>query len=310
MKRNHRFTLFFALQIVSVQLATAEPAVISPNEIVEKNDLVYQVGSNEPFTGRVISTRYDGSKAYEEPYVNGKLYGARTEWDRLGNRISETNYIDGAMTGPETHWYLSGQVMAITHYVKGARHGLSTRWCENGQKRFEWSYANNMKNGMQSTWYLSGQKYSEYFYADGRRSIRLTKWHKNGQMKIHVDADQNRQVITATYWHENGQKQCEGVRARVEPPRKTAWDKYGNVLELEEKDFIAHCNSSLGPDLRRPGQVDGADTRGDLNAMSYYSTIGNATTASELELSASQRADMVFRANEAVECGLPSEMIR
>ena len=51
MNRKRHFTFFFVIQIVSVQLAIAEKPIISPNEIVEKNFLIYQVGSNEPFTG-------------------------------------------------------------------------------------------------------------------------------------------------------------------------------------------------------------------------------------------------------------------
>ncbi len=307
MNRRHRFTLFFVLQIVSVQLAIAEALVISPNEIVEKNFLIYQVGSNEPFTGRVMSTRYDGSKAYEEPYVNGRLHGARTEWDRLGNRISETNYIDGAMTGPETHWYLSGQVMAVTHYVKGARHGLSTRWCENGQKRFEWSYANNTKNGMQSTWYVSGQKYSESIFKDGRPRGRLAKWYEDGQLKTSVNVDSNRQVRTATYWYENGQKQCEEIRAKGEPPTRTAWDESGNRLELDEYAYRAHCRSSLDSTALRPGESI-VSVRSDSDGATRYGTAGSETTMTEIELSASDREKIASRRKELRECGLPGEM--
>lgn len=87
---------------MSLQLAIAETPAISPNQIVEKSFLIYQVGSNVPYSGLVISTRYDGSKAYEESYVDGRVHGARTEWDKLGNKVSETTYENGAKTGPES----------------------------------------------------------------------------------------------------------------------------------------------------------------------------------------------------------------
>ena len=180
MNRIQRLIIVVVLQIVLVQLAIAESLVISPNEMVEKNFLIYQVGSDEPFTGRVMSTRYDGSKAYEELYVDGRLHGARVEWDRVGNKLSETTYNDGAKTGPESHWYLSGQVMAVTHYLNGARHGLATRWCDNGQKRHEWSYVNNMKDGMQSTWYVTGQKSSEATFSNDRPSGNRTSHARPG----------------------------------------------------------------------------------------------------------------------------------
>jgi antitoxin component YwqK of YwqJK toxin-antitoxin module len=307
--RKHHFTFFFVLQIVSVQLAIAENPIISPNEIVEKNFLIYQVGSNEPFTGRVMSTRYDGSKAYEEPYVDGRLHGARTEWDRLGNRISETTYSDGAKTGPESHWYLSGQVMAVTHYEKGARHGLSTRWCENGQKRFEWSYVNNIRNGRQSTWYVNGQKNSESIYKEGRPRGRLTKWYEDGQMKTSVDVDPDRQVLTSTNWYENGQKQCEEIRAKGEPPTKTAWDESGNRLDIDEQAYRAHCRSSLDSTTLRPGESI-VSVRSGPDGATRYGTVGSETTMTDIELSASDREKMTSRLGELRECGLPGEMSR
>jgi len=307
MNRKRHFTFFFVIQIVSVQLAIAEKPIISPNEIVEKNFLIYQVGSNEPFTGRVMSTRYDGSKAYEEPYVDGRLHGARTEWDRLGNRISETTYSDGAKTGPESHWYLSGQVMAVTHFEKGARHGLSTRWCENGQKRFEWSYTDNVRNGLQSTWYVNGQKSSEAIYRDGRRRGRLTKWYENGQLKTDVNIDSSRQIITSTDWHDNGQKKCEEIRPRGEPLAQSAWDESGNRLDLEEQAFRSYCNSMS--DTVRPGPGERiVSVRSGPDGTTRYGTVGNETTMTEIELSASDREKMASRLGELRECGLPGEM--
>jgi antitoxin component YwqK of YwqJK toxin-antitoxin module len=307
MNRIQRLIIVVVLQIVLVQLAIAESLVISPNEMVEKNFLIYQVGSDEPFTGRVMSTRYDGSKAYEELYVDGRLHGARVEWDRVGNKISETTYNDGAKTGPESHWYLSGQVMAVTHYLNGARHGLATRWCDNGQKRHEWSYVNNMKDGMQSTWYVTGQKSSEATFSNDRPSGNRTIWYEDGQVKMSVNVDRDRKIFTAENWYEGGQKKCEEIRAKGAPPARTAWDKDGNELELEEEKFFAHCNSSMGPFILKPGERM-VSMRGDTNTMTRYGTTGTETTETEVKVSAAQRADMIARQNSAIECGLPGEM--
>jgi antitoxin component YwqK of YwqJK toxin-antitoxin module len=295
-----------AIQIASAQVALADSTVISPNQIVERDFLVYQVGSSVPFAGSVISTRYDGSKDYEEHYVDGRLHGARTEWDRLDNRISETTFVNGAKTGPETFWYASGQLMAITHFENGGRHGQASRWCENGQKRFEWSYANNMKNGVQIAWYLNGQKRSAGVFADDRPSGRLTRWYENGQLWSDTGKDPDRKIVTSTIWYENGQKQCESVYAKGESPTKTAWDESGNRLDLDQQAFLAHCNSSLGPVMPRPGERI-VSVRSGPDGTTRYGTVGNETTMTEIELSASDREKSASRFKEAAECGLPGE---
>lgn len=304
-----RLNVIVAIQIASAQVALADSTAISPNQIVERDFLVYQVGSSVPFAGLVISTRYDGSKDYEERYVDGRLHGARTEWDRLGNRISETTYNNGAKTGPETFWYASGQVMAITHFVNGGRHGLSSRWCENGQKRYEWSYANNLKNGPQSKWYVNGQKYSEAIYTDDRPRGPHTKWYEDGQMKASVNVDRDRQVLTSTNWYENGQKQCEEIRAKGEPPTKTAWDESGNRLDIDEQAYRNHCQSQsrLDATARRPGESI-VSVRTGPDGATRYGTVGSVTTMTEIELSASDREKMTSRLEEPRECGLPGEM--
>jgi antitoxin component YwqK of YwqJK toxin-antitoxin module len=296
-----------AIQMASAQVALADSTAISPKQIVERDFLVYQVGSSAPFAGSVISTRYDGSKDYEERYIDGRLHGARTGWDRSGNRVSETMYVNGAKTGPETFWYTSGQVMAITNFVDGGRHGLSSRWCENGQKRFEWSYANNMKNGVQTAWYPSGQKQNEGVFTDDRPSGRLSRWYENGQLTSDVSRDPDSQIVTSTIWYESGQKKCEGVFAKGESPTKTAWDESGNRLEIDEQAYLAYCNSSLGPAMLRPGER-AVSVRSDPDGATRYGTVGNETTMTKVELSASDREKMKSIGRELVECGLTGAM--
>jgi len=294
------------IHFASAQCALADSTVIPPNQIIERNFLVYEVGSNTPFSGSVVSTRYDGSTDYEEQYVDGKLHGRRTAWDRLGNKISETTFANGAKTGPETFWYDNGQVMAVTYFVKGGRHGQFLRWCRNGQKRYERSYANNMMDGLQVDWYANGQKRSEGIYVDDRRGDRFTRWYENGRLWSDYKVDAVRQVSTTTFWFANGQKQCETVFSKSEgkPLTRTAWDESGNRLEIDGQDYLAYCKSSFGPAALRPGErVVSVRYRSDTTKR--YSTVGGDTTATEAELSDSDRERIELKAKDLDECGLP-----
>jgi antitoxin component YwqK of YwqJK toxin-antitoxin module len=310
MNRKHYFTHCFILQLALVHLAGADTLVISPGETVAKDFLIYQIGSNEPFTGGVVSTRYDGSKAYEEPYVSGKLHGTRTEWNRLGKQLSERNYVDGAMTGPETYWYANGQIMAVTNFKQGARHGLVTRWCENGRKRSEWSYVENMKDGVQSAWYADGQKRSEATYKNDKPRGPQISWHSNGQKRFDLSMDPSRQVITATNWYENGQKRCEASNTRGESSTtRTAWDENGNQLELDEQKNRTHCQSQFESTAPKPNESI-VSVRSGPDGSTRYGTADGQTTATEIEVSESDREKMMSISRDARECGLPGEMSR
>ena len=307
MKTTFHFSMFLLAQVLSVPLLLAATTTISPNQIVEKNFLVYREGSSEPYTGLVVSARYDGSKEYEEHYLDGQLHGPRTDWDRGGNQISQTTYVHGAKTGPETHWYANGQVMAVTNYANGARHGTASRWCKNGQKRFEWTYANNQKNGTQAAWYPNGQEQSRMVFKDDRPRGRLTRWYENGQLWSDTRGDPDRKIVTSTSWYETGQKRCEAIIAKGEPPARSAWDENGNVLELNEEQYFAHCNSWLGPASPKTGERI-VSIRVTPNEATRYATVGTKTTETEIEVSAAEREKVRARGQAAAECGLPREM--
>ena len=206
-----RLSVLAALHWVMVLTTPASATAISPNQIVERDFRVYEVGSSTPFTGTVVSTRYDGSVYYEENYVDGTLHGLRTEWDREGNKISETTYEKGSKTGPETFWYSNGQVMAVTPFLNGGFHGQLTRWCRNGQKRYEWSYSNNVKDGPYLKWYANGQKHLEYVYSDDQLHGMQTQWYASGQKEFEGVFAHGIKHGAHTGWHENGQKRFDGI---------------------------------------------------------------------------------------------------
>ena len=58
-----------------------------------RGGLYYARGDKEPFNGKQITPRSDGSKWLEMPYVNGKRHGKRIWYDDDGRIWSETPYV-------------------------------------------------------------------------------------------------------------------------------------------------------------------------------------------------------------------------
>lgn len=307
MKISFDKSILLLLSLVT-QSAAAENRVISSTETVSRDYLVFEMGSEQPFTGQVISTRYDGSRAYSETYENGKLHGTRTEWDRSGNRTVEKNFVNGAITGTETYWYTNGQVMAVTNYLNGAKDGLATRWCENGQKRFEGLYFDNMKHGEQHAWYVDGQKRAEGTFRNDRARGPRTSWYANGQIEFEIKRDADSELIVATNWYESGQKRCEASGEIGEKtPTKIAWNEHGEILDLDDREYRLHCFARFESSKPLPNE-DMVSVRTGPEGSTRYGTASGKTTATEIEVDESDLSKIKAIANEALECGLPPEL--
>jgi antitoxin component YwqK of YwqJK toxin-antitoxin module len=164
-----------------------------------RGGLYYARGDKEPFNGKQITPRSDGSKWLEMPYVNGKRHGKKI-WYEIDGRIGyETPYVDGRRQGVAITYYEDGSKKAETPWVKGNRNGTEIKYRRNGSKESETVYLNNNKQS--EVWYRE----------DG------SKWKEMG-----YDKDQHNGI--PTYYDENGIK-------KEEPPyggRQTTW--YGGGL--------------------------------------------------------------------------------
>jgi len=78
-----------------------------------ENEIVYQVGCNEPFSGVAYSRYGNKQLIYEDRYVNGKLHGICKAW------------------------YSNGQLMYIKNYEDGIPCGTWKGWTESGEKQYE-----------------------------------------------------------------------------------------------------------------------------------------------------------------------------
>ena len=69
--------------------------VVDWKKIVERDGLIYEVNSEEPFTGRVVSYHSNGKKESEAEYHNGKWHGKGITWYEDGHMEIYCKYHDG-----------------------------------------------------------------------------------------------------------------------------------------------------------------------------------------------------------------------
>ena len=86
-----------------------------------------------------LCTDEDGSKRWENPYVNGKKHGTVVYYHKDGS-TNTTEWIHD--TGTVMHFYEDGSKMSETPYVDGKWHGTKIRYRQDGSKWWETVYEN------------------------------------------------------------------------------------------------------------------------------------------------------------------------
>ena len=78
------------------------------SSLVERNYLVYEINSDEPFSGKAVG---QNSEAY---YSDGRLHGLKKIWHGNGQLRFEGNYIDGKIVSSPTRWLSDGTSAEMT----------------------------------------------------------------------------------------------------------------------------------------------------------------------------------------------------
>ena len=97
----------------------------------------------------------------------------KTEWYYDGQKAEEGTYKDGKEDGLWTYWHENGQKHSEGNYKDGEKHGKWTRWNENGQKRYEGNYKDGKEDGLWSYYTEIGNGKYKVKYTDGTHNMAL-----------------------------------------------------------------------------------------------------------------------------------------
>jgi len=114
-----RYALLLLLLIHTTLGMAEDTVVVHPSLIEERDGIAYQIGSDQPFTGSVVTTFASGSKSSEMSYKNGLRDGPATTWYEDGHMRLKSEYKEGVRVGRWTSWDGNGHVMFQKEYVNG-----------------------------------------------------------------------------------------------------------------------------------------------------------------------------------------------
>jgi len=140
------------------RMSWGDEKVVDEYRTVERDGIRYEVTSEVPFTGKIVSYWPNGQKQMEAEYHDGKPHGKGAIWYKNGQREREIEQRDGKPHGKKVTWYENGQKEFDGEYRDGKLHGKATQWHENGQKEFDGEFRDGKLHGKATQWYENGQK--------------------------------------------------------------------------------------------------------------------------------------------------------
>jgi antitoxin component YwqK of YwqJK toxin-antitoxin module len=111
---------------------------------------------------------------------NGKIDGLKITWYYNGQKASEETYKDGKLMTFAT-WKPNGEKCPVTKVVNG--NGVLVRYYDDGTERSRHTYKDSeAATSVIIDRYDNGQKKAEHTYnKDGKRDGLWTRWYSNGQ---------------------------------------------------------------------------------------------------------------------------------
>lgn len=256
-------TLLRALLALPLFFLAACAPPVSRSETEERDDVLYLVGSEEPFTGTVVDAFPDtlqgvaeGVVAVRTEYRKGRPHGLTTGFYPTGEKRFEAEARDGVRLGEGVEWYPSGAVKRVTPYTDGRMEGTLREYGEEGTLVLERELRDGMANGPTRRWFPSGAPEDSAGYVDDALEGRVKRWFESGQLRLDQEFkagyphgryrewnEAGTLIGEGTYaygeihgtyrrWHDEGSPALEGEYFRGRSFALRMWDETGDPIAI------------------------------------------------------------------------------
>ena len=109
--------------------------------IVKIGEFKFIEGENQPFSGKTITRRDDGSISMTRTYEDGDDHGERVCFDEEGNITSKMNWVNGVLQG-NVQQFRKGKLFMEGPYRNGKQHGMFVKYRTDGSVMEELMFSN------------------------------------------------------------------------------------------------------------------------------------------------------------------------
>ena len=208
---------------------------LSFENLVERNDLTYEINNERPFSGKAFS-KYENQQFREIGYFkDGKKVGVWEYFGDNGQIIKKETYNNNKLNGLSEKFSLEGKKIFSIEYKDNLKDGLCENYNENEIKISSKNFTKDTLNGSYKTYNEDGKILREYGnYKMGKKDGEWTKNlikkeiksnYLNGKLNGKFTVTNKDGVVTTSGNYKNGNQ--DGI-----------WtDYYSNKTKRNESEF-------------------------------------------------------------------------
>lgn len=183
--------------IILIFVSFVAQSQIKETELVDRDGIQYEIGKENPYTGKVYSYYKNNEKESLAEFKKGILNGEIKNWYSSGKLRVSGKMLDGEKNGNWTAWFPNGTKVREGKYKNNKEEGLFTWWYENGKIKKKGNYKNGITNGKWTWYFENGKKESEGKLLSDRNIGKWFWWNEKGDL-IHTK-DFSTQVNKLTF---------------------------------------------------------------------------------------------------------------
>ena len=229
---------------------------ITKEQLVVRDGIVYQIGSEKSFTGTYLDFHQNGQLIERSNYKNGKFHGGREGYLQNGQLEWVENYKNGKYHGLQEYFYKNGQIRWRGKYNIGKKVGLVQMFRPIG--------------GLLYTEYHSADEPAvyEYFDKSNQRIVNgvMEYYFEGGKLAGRANIRNEKREGTSETFFQNGQLESRGTYKKGE--RHGLYEYYyKNGQVWEKSNFKNGKKDGLSQNFDEDGNLTKADYHKDGNLL-------------------------------------------
>ena len=179
------------LPILFLLILTSCSKEVSEENLVKRQDIMYEVNSETPFTGTLVNY-YDNGQQYKSiKYKNGLTVGEFIIYYKNGGILRKgtwvetpDSYLQVGLDKTLEEYFENGQLHIRQEWKMNAPHGLHEEYFENGQLKSKKTYTDFVINdGPLQTFHSNGKVHEEYTIINGEIEGLLNTYYEYFSLK-------------------------------------------------------------------------------------------------------------------------------
>ncbi len=122
-----------------MSISYSEERIEDISKLEKKDEIIYVINENEPYSGLFIKIYKNGNIQREEKYINGIICEVKSYYKNGQLSLIDT-YQNGKVHGECRMYYKNGQLALIGEYKNGQAEGIHKSYYENGNSRGDINY--------------------------------------------------------------------------------------------------------------------------------------------------------------------------